>query len=283
MAIVLSSYAVTGTETGCLIGKGFAVRPRRRPRLLAVLVAALALAGVARAGAARCWIDKGALVAPASFGDIAGDFLVDLSTPVSALHVTRAQADGLEGEVATRDLVIAGRRLAGLTLPIADLDARTARFDTTINGVIGADLLGRFVVEIDPSPCRLRLLRRRSAPWPGRVRLPIRQAGGRPLVPARITDGAKIRDGLFALGTADWETRLAGARLARPQPPGAVSSARLRALEVGGRLFEQVPAAVQAEDGDGARGAIGMAVLSRWRLRLDMARGWLDLAPAEPR
>jgi hypothetical protein len=257
------------------------LQPRRAPILLLALVASAALAGVARAGPARCWIDKGALVAPAAFGDIAGDFLVDLAAPVSALHVTRAQEDGLEGAAATRDLMVAGRRLAGVTLPIADLDARTARFATTINGVIGADLLGRFIVEIDPSPCRLRLLGRRPGPWPGSVRLPLRQAGGRPVVPARITDGAKARDGLFALGTADWETRLAGARLARPQAAEGAAPVRLRALEVGGRLFEQVPAAVQPDGGDEARGAIGMAVLSHWRLRLDMARGWLELSPAE--
>lgn len=243
---------------------------------------ALALARGALAGETRCWIDKGALVAPAAFGDIAGDFLIDLSAPASALHGTRAQEDGLDGKAVTRDLSIAGRRLAGVTLAIVDLDARTAKFDTTINGVVGADLLRRFLVEIDPSPCRLRLLRRRPARWAGSVRLAIRETDGRPLVPASVTDGLKVRSGLFALGTADWATRVPG-RLSRPQTTDAPAPVRLRALEIAGRLFEQVPAATQPHAIDEARGAIGMAVWSRWRLRLDMRDSWLELAPAEGR
>ena len=246
------------------------------------VLAWLALAREAPAGETRCWIDKGALVAPAAFGDIAGDFLIDLAAPASALHVTRAQAAGLEGETATRDLVIAGRRLAGVTLAIVDLDPRTARFDTTINGVIGADLLRRFVVEIDPSPCRLRLLRGKSAVWPGSVRLAVRDAGGRPLAPARVADGHEVRAGEFALGTAEWATLVAG-RLSRPEPADAPAPVRLRAVEVAGRLFEQVPAGLQPQAGDEAQGSIGMAVWSHWRLRLDMKNGWLELAPAEVR
>jgi hypothetical protein len=264
-----------------LIGKA---GESRRPGAAAFgigLLAPLVLACGARGGETRCWIDKGALVAPAAFGDIAGDFLIDLSAPASALHVTRAREDGLEGEAATRDLTIAGRRLSGITLPIVDLDAHTARFDTTINGVIGADVLRRFVVEIDPSPCRLRLLRRGGARWAGSVRLPIREAGGRPLVPARVTDGVRVRSGLFALATAEWTTQVAG-RLARPQAAETPAPVRLRAVEVAGRLFEQVPAAAPPLGSDGAIGAIGVAVWSQWRLRLDVRHGWLDLASADP-
>lgn len=264
---------------GLLIGLTREARPRRAVAIGGALLAALALAMAwgwpgAEAGETRCWIDKGALVAPAAFGDIAGDFLIDLSAPASALHVTRAQEDGLEGEAATRDLILAGRRLAGVTLAIADLDTRTAKFDTTINGVIGADLLRRFIVEIDPSPCRLRLLLRRPRRWRGSVRLEIGEAGGRPLASARVTDGVQVRSGLFAIDTADWTTVVAGARLSRPQSDDAPAAVRLRAVEVGGRLFEQVPALVQPQ-GD----AIGMAVWSRWRLRLDIRAGWLELAP----
>jgi hypothetical protein len=248
--------------------------------VLIALLACLALVRGAPAGETRCWIDKDALVAPAAFGDIAGDFLIDLSAPASVLHVTRAQEDGLEGKAATRGLSIAGRRLAGVTLAIADLDARTAKFDTTINGVIGADLLRRFVVEIDPSPCRLRLLRRRSGAWPGSVRLAIREIAGRPLIPARVTDGLKVRSGLFAIDTTDWATLVAGARLSRPQPADAPAPVLLRGVEVAGRLFEHVPAAVQPPGGDEAPDAIGMAVWSRWRLRLDIRHGRLELAPA---
>jgi hypothetical protein len=271
-----------------LIGKAREEKRTRPGVVQAALLASLAMAGWAHAGGARCWIDKGALVAPAAFGDIAGDFLIDLSAPTSALHVTRANEDGLEGEAATRDLVIAGRRLAGVTLPIVDLDARTAKFDTAINGVIGVDVLRRFIVEIDPAACRLRLLSSRPGLWRGGVRLAISTAGGRPLAPVRITDGVQVRTGHFAIDTADWPTTVGDARLSRPQIADRTSPVRLRAMEVGGRLFEQVPAVVQPQGGpapggtppeEEARGAIGMAVWSQWRLRLDIRNGWLELAP----
>jgi hypothetical protein len=281
LAIVLSGGAVGGGEARLLIGKARDAKPRCGAMVLIVLLAWLGPVRGAPASETRCWIDKGALVAPAAFGDVAGDFLIDLSAPVSVLHVTRAQEDGLEGIAATRDLSIAGRRLAGVTLAIVDLDARTAKFDTTINGVIGADLLRRFVVEIDPSPCRLRLLRRRSGAWPGSVRLAIREIGGRPLTLARVTDGLKVRSGLFAIDTADWATIVAGARLSRPQPADPPAPVRLRGVEVAGRLFEQVPAALRPPAGDETPDAIGMAIWSRWRLRLDLRHGWLELAPAE--
>jgi hypothetical protein len=283
LAIVLSGGAVGGGEARLLIGKAREAKPRCGAIVLIALVGCLVPVRGAPAAETRCWIDKGALVAPAAFGDIAGDFLIDLSAPASVLHVTRAQEDGLEGEAATRDLSIAGRRLPGVTLAIADLDARTAKFDTAINGVVGADLLRQFVVEIDPSPCRLRLLPRRSGHWPGSVRLAIREIGGRPLATARVTDGLKVRSGLFAIDTADWATLVAGARLSRPQPAGVPAPVRLRGVEVAGRLFENVPAAVQPPGDDAAPEAIGMAVWSHWRLRLDLRHGWLELAPSEER
>ena len=64
--------------------------------------------GPSLAGEARCWVDHGALVAAVSFGDIAGDFILDVSTPKSALHLTRAQGDGIDAVSAVRPLVIAG-------------------------------------------------------------------------------------------------------------------------------------------------------------------------------
>jgi hypothetical protein len=245
------------------------------------LLAALAFAAPASAGVTPCWVDKGALVAPASFGDIAGDFLIDPSTPVSQLHVTRALSAGLETSTVRRNLRIGGQRVAGFEMTVADLDARTGAFDTTINGVLGADLLGRFSVEFDRAPCRLRLSRARSRPWAGGVRLALRDLGGRPGVEAVVSDGLRARRGWFAIDTGHWTSQVLGARLSHPVgggfPPPAI---RLRALEVGGRLFEQVPAVVAPAADDQSAGSIGMALWSRWpSLRLDMREGWLDLPP----
>ncbi len=247
---------------------------------------ALAWAGPAPAAGARCWIDHGALVAAAAFGDIAGDFLIDLAAPHSLLQESRALADGVETPTLTRDLVVAGRRVAAVEMTVQSLDARTRHFDTDINGVIGADVLGRYVVDLDPgADCRFSLsdpAARLARPPRGAVSLPVTVVGGRPLVEATLTDGARIRPGLFALGTADWRTVIAGARLSRSPPEGAAAPARLRGVEVAGRLFEQVPAVTAPASGDEAHGAIGLSVWSRWRLRLDPAAGRLDLTPLDP-
>jgi hypothetical protein len=268
-------------------GGTFGARPDRI--LLAALAAAVGLASQARAGETRCWIDKGGLVASARFGDIAGDFLIDLSAPDSQLQDTRAAMAGLEGASATRTLAIAGQTVPDFTMGIADLDARTRRFDTVINGVLGADLMRRFILGIDPAPCRLRLGHGRPHPLPGGVRLRLGDGGdGVPRVAAAITDGRRLRVDDLAIDTADWAGRLGDARPAASPPPGDAArpapTARLRALELAGRLFEQVPVDTPAT-GTGATApgpsgeAIGMAVWSRLRLRLDIQDGWLDVAP----
>lgn len=260
-------------------------RPPPRAIVASLVLAAGWLAGVtaSRAGEARCWIDKGALVASAAFGDVTGDFLIDLAAPVSQLHDTRAQMAGLTGPAATRTLAIAGQRVPAFTLAIADLDARTARFDTVITGVLGADLWRRFTVEIDPGPaCRLRLTRARRGRRPHGRRLPLTTDQGPPLVPAILADGTHIRAELVAIGTAQWVTRIDGAAPSRPIPAtGAEASTplRLRALEVGGRLFEEVPAETSGPDTPEAPSVVGLSVWSNWRLRLDIQDGWLDLAP----
>lgn len=262
------------------------IRAWSRPTLeiaAAGLLAALAWASSADAGESRCWIDKGALVAPAAFGDIAGDFLIDLSALTSSLHDTAAQSHGLVGASARQALVVAGQHLADADMAIVDLDARTMRFDTVINGVLGMDVLGRFTIEIDPSPCRLRLSLKPPAAPKGGVRLPIRDVGGRPAVPAVVTDGTLVRAGLFAIDTADWATTVAGARFSGTPSVASDSPVRVRAVEFAGRLFEQVPAAIAPEGPDGAMDAIGMAVLSRRRLVLDVKDGWLDVAPLNTR
>jgi hypothetical protein len=262
-------------------------RRRPHPRAIAasLVLAAGWLTGVtgSQAGEARCWIDKGALVASAAFGDIAGDFLIDLATPVSQLHETRAGMAGLTGPSATRTLAIAGQRVPAFTLTITDLDARTARFDTVITGVLGADLWRRFTLEIDPAPaCRLRLTRARGGRLAHGLRLPLTTDQGPPLVPAILTDGTHVRAEAVAIGTAQWVTRINGATPSRPIPAtgaDAPTPVRLRALEVGGRLFEEVPVETSGPDTADGPSVVGYSVWSTWRLHLDIRDGWLDLAP----
>ncbi len=122
-------------------------------------VALVLVAGAARAGQTRCWFENGALVVPAAFGAIAGDFILDVSAPKSQLHVTRAESAGIVGDKASGDLKLAGERLGGFDMEVADLDTRSRGFTTNIAGVLGADALAPFTVDIDFSPCKVRLRR----------------------------------------------------------------------------------------------------------------------------
>ncbi|HEY9235572.1 MAG TPA: aspartyl protease family protein, partial [Phenylobacterium sp.] len=128
------------------------------------VVAAQGLASSARAGEVACWYEQGVLIAPASVAGVAGDYILDTGSPATQLHETMAQGAGiaqtsLAGEV----------RLAGLTLParplaVANLDSRTWLFPTPIAGVIGADILGDYVVDVSFAPCRVSIRPAREAP-----------------------------------------------------------------------------------------------------------------------
>jgi len=133
-----------------------------KPVALALAAAALPLA--AHAGETACWFEQGVIVAPASIDGLAGDYIVDTGSPLTQLHETKAQSAGLV-EQDQRGPV----RIAGLTLPdrpfvIADLDARTYAFPTPIAGVIGADLLSAYVVEVSFAPCKIAIYPRAQAP-----------------------------------------------------------------------------------------------------------------------
>ncbi len=244
---------------------------RIRPNLLIAAAIALAASG-ARAGETRCWLDKGAVVLPAAFGDIAGDFVLDLARPVSALHDTRANMNGLTGTSATAVLSVAGVGFGRTTLPILDLDPQTARFDTTINGILGADILRGRVLTLDfrGGRCRLTLGKRLPAGRGGAMRVPLAWVGGMPAAKAVVSDGVKARPGLFALGTARAATLIGRGSLSRPAKGD--DQIRIRAVEFDGALFEQTPAEIGPAPDSELAGALGTAVLARGRLILDGRR-----------
>ncbi|HSZ53092.1 MAG TPA: hypothetical protein VK801_16110 [Caulobacteraceae bacterium] len=247
-------------------------------RNLRGLVAACALncaASDARAGATPCWIDHGAVVAPAAFGDIAGDFIIDLSRSSSALHETRANMAGITAESARAPLSLAGERIADVSLAVVDLDTETRAFDTVINGVIGWDVLGRYAVELDlrNGRCRLSLtsphhqVRRLAGPA-----LSLVEVGAAPALAAAVSDGVSAREGLFRIDTAHEAVEVAQARLSRPKA-GAdqATPVRLRAVSVAGALVEQVPAEVMDPAVPGVDGSLGLSVWRGGVLRLDPA------------
>lgn len=254
----------------------------------AALVLAAAIPVAAHAGETTCWYEQGVIVAPASIDGLAGDYILDTGSPVTQLHETKAQGAGLV-DPAQRGPI----RIAGLTLPdrpfaIADLDARTYAFPTPIAGVIGADLLSAYVVDVSFTPCRVAIYPLSQAPrFHGETSLPLRTDGGVPTTRAAVSDGPNALAGQFVVATG----AAAAVRVAQnlASVPGAAkpddllpygeTRARLRAASFAGTLFENLPGGLAPAAGQTA-GVIGGPMLNRWRLRFDFPRGRLLLAPA---
>ncbi|MDP2214404.1 aspartyl protease family protein [Phenylobacterium sp.] len=252
-----------------------------RAALLACGLAAWS--GGARAAEIACWLDRGVLVAPATAAGVSGDFIIDTGADHSAIHNTRAQAAGHEGEAMWGEVSLAGARVAAQDLAVEDLDARTWAFPTPIAGVIGADILRGFVVELDTSPCRLTLALAGALPRPAGPGVPISWMGATPVVSVAISDGPTARTAALTPATGlDAGVRLSPAIAAVPGAEAKTLSpyedgrAELRALSLGGALFEHLRAGLSDEAAT-SDGAVGLEVLGRWRLRFDFPGGRLHL------
>lgn len=250
----------------------------------AIACALACLPAAAQAGEVACWYEQGVIVAPASIAGLAGDYILDTGAPATQVHETRAEGAGFV-DPAQRGQV----RIAGLTLPdrpftVTDLDARTHAFPTPIAGVIGADLLAAYVVDVSFSPCRVAIHPLGEAPRFGAgTSLALgRNATAR----ASVADGPRTLTGEFVIATGSdtavrIDERLAsipGAEKPEAFLPYGEGRAELRAASFAGALFENLEAGLTpaAE----TAGVIGAPLLSRWRLRFDFPRGRLLLAPA---
>ncbi|HEY3950988.1 hypothetical protein [Phenylobacterium sp.] len=250
-------------------------------------LAALACAPTARAAAARCWYENQVVVVGAEVMGVTGDFILDPATPHTELADSQAQAAGfadteLQGPV----------RLAGVTVPraavsVQTLDLRTGALPTPVAGVIGADVLKGYVLDVDFHPCRIRLSRPGHAPRFRALRtLPLSWIAGRPVVAAAVSDGPHAAGGGFSLGVgADTAVRVSDAAAAAPgaaKPkeayPYGVLRPRLRAFSFAGGLVENLASGLVAAEDPALVGQIGAPILSRFRLRLDLARNRLMLA-----
>jgi hypothetical protein len=262
----------------------------------ALLLAALAAAAASPAAAAEtaCWFDQDTVVVAAEVAGVAGDYILDTATSTTQLGDTQAQG---AGHVETRlrgEIRIAGLTLKDRPVQVARLDLRTGALPTPVAGVLGADLLRDFVVDVSFAPCRVGIWRPGEAPRFSTSRaLPLRWIGGVPTVRAAVSDGPHAWRGAFALATgAPTPVRIADAYAAAPGAvapkelyPGGALWPRLRALSFAGRLFEALPAGLtpSAEGTPAPAGEIGAPVLANWRLRFDFPAGRLRLAPSAPR
>lgn len=240
-----------------------------------VLLLASSAPGVARAGEARCWHEGGTLVVPAEVAGIAGDFILDTGTPHSLLHDTAARTHGYAEDRVEGDVRLAGMKIASASLGVADLDLRTWNLPTPVAGVIGADLLKDFVLDVRYAPCRVRLWAPGRAPRPrGRV-LPLGWDAGRPTATVRVGDGARDVQGPFVIATgANAPVRLADdlAQADADKPaelyPDGVWLARLPVVSFAGAMGRDVPAGLMKPDGDVA-GVLGADALAHFHLRFD--------------
>jgi len=246
------------------------------------------LAGAAAsAGETACWLDRGVLVVPAALGDVAGDFILDLSAPKSELHLTAALAAGVETPVDVATLRLAGLALERARFDVVSLNARTWGFPTNIVGVIGADVLAPFVVDIDFHPCRVTIWTGHVPPLAGAVALPIRPLDGAPSLTATAFDGRTAVSGPFAIDTGSAGVRISDAKAAYSRAPAGDDwawrldpPARLAELRMPGEVLSNVRAALQPSAQPDVIGSVGTDVWSRYaKIRIDQRSGRLELVP----
>jgi hypothetical protein len=260
--------------------------------LIPILAALIAAAPAAHAGEVACWFENGVVVVPAQLAGVAGDYILDPATPLTQMGDTQAQGAGFAATALTGELRIAGLVIPAQPAAVANLDLRTGALPTPIAGVIGADALKAYVLDVQFAPCRVALWRPGQTPPFGRAdSLPLDMSGAVPTVRASVSDGARTLRGPFALAVGgDTAVRLADDLAAVPGAPkpkelyrGGAAFPRLRALSFAGGLVESLPAGLSPAAPERPAGEIGAPVLSRYRLRLDMPGGRLWFAPSAPR
>jgi len=261
-----------------------------RPALaLAALLALVVTPALALAGEAPCWFEGGVVVVGAEVMGVPGDYILDTATPHTQLADSQAQAAGYAETALTGDVRLAGVTARNRPVAVEALDLRTGALPTPVAGVVGADVLKAYVVDVSFAPCRVALWPARRAPrFKARTALPLRWVAGRPTVSAAVADGPRALAGAFAPGIgadtgvriSDAVARAPGAAKPKELYPYGVLRPRLRALSFAGRLWEnQAAGLIKAED-DGLAGQIGAPLLAGYRLRFDFPHGRLLLAPA---
>ncbi len=243
-------------------------------------------AGPTWAGEAACRFEGGVIVVPAVMAGIAGDYILDTGTAQTTLHETKAQTEGIAADSLTGEV-----RLAGLTAPdaglkVADLDLRTWNLPTPVAGVIGADVLKAWVVEVNYAPCRVRVWPAGQAPSFRGRRLHLTWDLGRPVAKAAVSDEDHEISGRFVIATgsnvpvrlADDLAQAPGAARSDELYPNGVWMARLAGVRFAGVEGRDVAAGLMKPEGEVA-GVLGGEVLAHFRLRFDFPAGRLTVAP----
>ena len=252
----------------------------RSPFALAGLILGL-LPGAARAGDSVCWVENGVLLVPAVAAGVNGVFILDTGAAQSQLDATQASEVGIGESPVAASVRLAGRPYPGISMQVLELDARTRTFPTPIAGVLGSDVLAGQVLTVRQNPCRLRLSPSgRSGGARAAITLPVELRAGVPYVRAGASDGVRSQTGVFRIDTGG----PLAVTLTPSAAPVAPSDGRLRALSLGGVLFENVSSAPVPDAGDAALGGIGEPIWARFSIRLDyIARTLTLVEPSPPR
>lgn len=246
-----------------------------------------AAAAPAAAGEIACRFEAGVVVVPAEVAGIGGDYILDTGTAQSALHQTRAETEGIVGTDLSGEVRLAGQSVATLSLKVVDLDVRTWNLPTPVAGVIGADVLKTFVVDVRFAPCRVRVSTSAQAPRFAGRGLDLAWDLGRPTTLAAASDDAHEVSGPFVIATgANAPVRLADdlagtPGVTRPEElyPQGVWLARLPQVRFAGAVGRDVAAGLMKPEGE-VVGVLGGLVLAHFRLRFDFPAGRLVVAPA---
>jgi hypothetical protein len=228
------------------------------------------------------------VVVPAEVMGVAGDYILDTATPHTILADSQAQTAGFAETALNGEVRLAGIDLQGRPVSVETIDLRTGALPTPIAGIIGADVLKGYVLDVSFAPCRIGLSKRPRTPFAAATVLPMGWVSGRPVVRAAVADGPRAFAGAFTPGVgADTAIRLSDALAVAPGAaqlketyPYGVLRPRLRALSFAGSLSENLPAGLIAAEDPALAGQIGAPLLSHWRLRFDFPAGKLLLAPA---
>jgi hypothetical protein len=217
----------------------------------------------ALAGEAACWFENGVVVVSAEVMGVPGDYILDTATPHTQLADSQAQTAGFAETALVGEVRLAGVVARGRPVAVEVLDLRTGALPTPIAGVIGADVLKDYVVDVTFAPCRVSLRRAGRAPrFPAATSLAMRWVAD---------TGVRLSDAL---------AKVAGAAKPKELYPYGVYRPRLRAFSFAGVLSENLPAGLVKAEDPALAGQIGAPILSHWRLRFDFPAGRLLLAPA---
>jgi hypothetical protein len=242
--------------------------------------------GAASAEEVACRFEAGVITVPGVVAGLAGDFILDTGAPQTLLHDTRARSEGIEGDLLTGDVRLAGLTVPRLAVGVSDLDVRTWNLPTPVVGVIGAEALRGFVVDVSYAPCRVRLSIPGKAPAFRGSEMPLGWDEGRPTAEASVSDGTRAIRGRFVIATgANAPVRLSddlaqapGASRPMELYPDGVWLARLPQVAFAGAVGHDVAAGLMKPEGQ-VVGLLGGAVLAHFRLRFDFPAGRLVVQP----